>query len=150
MKSIVHGSIAACLFLLALMIGLTSVYIYGSVIAAAVYFVSGIMGFEIILFFYCRKCCGAMDNCMHLGFGKLTRFFKPPAVKKYSVIDYLMTMAGVLILIVFPQYWLLNNSVIMAAFWILITLAVTEILFFVCYGCSNEKCIFCRNCNSYE
>lgn len=139
-----HGKIASIIILASFVLAATAVYLYGSLLLAILYCVCLAFSLTAIVAAYCRKCYQKNKDCVHFNLGKLSHFMPTPQNGKYTVLEYSVTIAAVLLILGFPQYWLVQNQSILAAYWLLTLGAVCEILVFVCRACKNRLCAFCR------
>jgi len=129
--------------------------ILASVIIAAGYLLGNFTGWglvylgiialtnPIVLYSYCAKCLCRADACSHVIPGKLTRLLPVGRRGPYSFWDYLATALSLATLFGFPQIWLWRSKGLFVLFWILVTIALVEILFFVCRTCRNANCPIC-------
>ena len=97
----------------------------------------------IVLYSYCAKCLCREDACSHVIPGKLTRLLPARKQGPYSFRDYSATAMSLAALVGFPQFWLWRSKGLWILFWILITIGLVEILFFVCRSCRNANCPNC-------
>jgi hypothetical protein len=100
-----------------------------------------------VFYWYCRKCPHIMNGtCRHVILGKITHgLFNAVAPAKYSFKEIIFTLLPLIILIIFPQYWLFQNKYLFIAFWIFMLVAVIIVRTGVCTGCKNTNCAFCPN-----
>lgn len=103
--------------------------------------------FLMVLYFYCRKCPHTVNGtCRHVIFGRITKkLFGPSDQQKYTAKEILFTLIALLILIAFPQYWLIQNLVLFTVFWFLMFITGIIIRTGVCPGCRNHNCLLCPN-----
>ncbi len=97
----------------------------------------------IVLYSYCAKCLCREDACSHVIPGKLTRLLPGRRQGPYSFWDYFATAISLVALFGFPQIWLWRSKGLLVLFWILVTIGLAEILFFVCQTCRNTNCPNC-------
>jgi hypothetical protein len=91
-------------------------------------------------FLYCTHCPLHRKGCMHGFIGLPARLLRDRCHEPYTTTQTLVMLTAVAAGVVFPQYWLLRNLVIFAAFWILFGTAGVLILRFVCPACANANC----------
>ena len=92
-----------------------------------------------ILYAYCAKCT-CRRHCGHVFPGKIVMIFKSRPSGPYTAVELMATGLALLLLIGFPQAWLWKYTALLIAFWVMITLAVVQILTFVCRACDNRYC----------
>ena len=142
MKGNFHGVFSLLLIFAAVLIALSYMlwispgwgFIYLSII---------IIANPIVLFAYCAKCLCRNDACSHVFPGKLTRLLPARIQGPYSFKDYFWTSLSLAALLGFPQIWLWHSAVLFFGYWLLLLLALVDILFFVCRRCRNENCPMC-------
>lgn len=140
-----HGAAAACLVLVSFCVAGFTVLSYGSLLLFGFYIAVVIVSLALVLFSYCRKCYQRNGECVHLNLGALTRFMPEAGPGKYSFFEIAGTLLGVLPLVLYPQYWLMKDMRMLTLYWLISAAAATEIMLFVCSGCRNGLCFFCRN-----
>jgi len=134
-----HGVFSLILILLSVVIALGYVFI-NSIGWGVVYLCIIVVANPIVLYSYCAKCLCREDGCSHVIPGKLTRLLPARIQAPYSFWDYFATALSLAALIGFPQIWLWRSNGVLVLFWILVTLGLVEILFFVCRTCRNANC----------
>ena len=102
-----------------------------------------IMANPMVLYSYCAKCLCREDGCSHVVPGKLTHLLPVRRQGPYSFLDYVATALALAALVGFPQIWLWRSKGFFVLFWILVTIGLAEILFFVCRSCRNANCPNC-------
>jgi len=139
-----NGVFSLILLLAAVCVGVYAIAKY-SVVIGAVYI--GITAFCVlgIIYSFCAKCECRSGSCSHVIPGKMTNLFPDRKQTNYSFGDIFFTIVSLLVILLFPQYWLWRNTSLVILFWILIAAAVVEILFFVCKNCKNKKCPVFKN-----
>jgi hypothetical protein len=138
----VHGVFSLILITISFVIAAT--YMLGNFIAwGLVYLVVIALATPMVLYSYCAKCLCREDGCSHVIPGKLTRLLPARKPGPYSSGDYLATAISLAALIGFPQFWLWRSQGLFFLFWILVTIGLVEILFFVCRSCRNANCPNC-------
>ena len=142
MKNKFHGVFSLILFTLAIIAGLVSLSKHSIWPALAYLLVTGLAAAGI-LYAYCAKCVARQDNCSHVFPGRLTRHLPQRRQGPYKIRDIGATMFLLVVIVVFPQYWLVQDMKAMILFWLPALLAVTEILLFVCRQCENTSCLMC-------
>jgi hypothetical protein len=142
MKNTFHGIFSMLLFVLAIVIALISLSNQSFWLALLYLVIIGLCSCGI-LYAYCAKCVVRLNNCSHVVPGSLTRYFPMRKQDPYTFLDYAGTILSLLVLILFPQYWLLKDLVALLLFWGLAIIATAQILFFVCRQCENEQCLMC-------
>jgi hypothetical protein len=144
-----HGVFSLLLFSLAIIVALISLSNQSLWLALLYLVIVGLSSCGI-LYAYCTKCSVRLDNCSHVIPGSLTRYFPIRNQGPYTFLDYASTILLLLVLVLFPQYWLLTDRVALFLFWILAVIATAEILVFVCRQCENVQCLMCPNLQTPE
>lgn len=138
-KNKIHGVVSLVLIGVALIIGFLSILVEN--INFATFYVLLLFASPFsVCYFYCRKCPCRIKNCGHVFPGKVTRIFKSGKSGKYNFLDYFVTISVLLLLVVFPQYWMIKRSEIFVLFWLLMIFAIIEARVFVCSRCENIIC----------
>ncbi len=138
-----HGIVSIILISVALAIGFFA--IYQSSVLFSLGFVAVILTAVLILSVtYCAK-CQVRNNCNHYIFGKVSEFLSKPNPEEYNLTDNLITAVFVGVVVIYPQFWLIENTPLFVAYWSLIAITGIDVLFFVCNKCKNKKCMLCRN-----
>lgn len=144
MKKRFHGVFSICLLTVALIIGGFSIY-QANLVLCLVYFILIPLSFLIVIYSYCTKCPHVGDNsCRHVIFGKIAKLFKQKT-GKYTKFELIETLFPLMIIVMFPQYFLFKTPILMIIFWLLAVIAAVEVFLFVCRGCYNKNCINCPN-----
>jgi hypothetical protein len=142
MKQTIHGIFSLLLFLLAIIVALISLSLQSFWLALLYLVIAGLSACGI-LYAYCAKCRARHENCSHVIPGSLTSYFPIRKQGPYTFLDYALTILCLLVLVLFPQHWLLADRLALLLFWILVVIATAEILIFVCRHCENERCLMC-------
>lgn len=103
--------------------------------------------FSIILvsYSYCTKCSSCQKKCAHPQIG-LIRKYLPHRIKvDYKFYDYVGIIPYIIIAQFIPQYWLWQNKIMFAIYWILSILVLSGILVSLCRSCENKFCKLNRN-----
>jgi hypothetical protein len=137
-----HGVFSLLLILAAVVIG--AGYLLGNFTGWGLVYVGIIvLANPLVLYSYCAKCPGREDACSHVIPGKLTRLLPTRRQAPYTFWDYFATALALAVLLGFPQIWLWRSTGLWVLFWILTTVGLVEILFFVCRTCRNANCPNC-------
>jgi len=107
---------------------------------AGIYAAITLLSSGCIIYSYCLKCTCRETACGHVLPGKLTAFFPDRKSGAYTPLDFIATGVAIILIISFPQYWLWKYKPLFAVFWILIVVALADILLCVCRRCQNENC----------
>jgi hypothetical protein len=141
-----HGIISFFLILSAIATALGAVF-PRSYIMALMYLGVVLLSFLLVLVSYCAKCPSRISGCAHVFPGKLTVYLTKRKEGPYSFSNILMTLLAIVAILAIPQLWLMYNIPSLVLFWVLIIIAVLEIVFLVCPDCSNRYCFLCsRKC----
>lgn len=139
MQPIPHGIISFFLILMAIATGLGAIF-PNSFFLGVMYICVVLISFTNIVYSYCGKCPCRLEDCQHVIPGKLTRFLPKRKEGPYSFFDILSTIISLAAIVLVPQIWLINNILSMVVFWVLIIIALLEMVFLVCPECTNKKC----------
>lgn len=137
-----HGMCSLILIAISIAIGVIAIW-FVSIVPAMIYMALTIAAFGCVLYFYCLKCTCRLDSCGHVLPGKLTTLFPPRPPGKYSAFDMAATSVAMVVIVLFPQYWLWKYKPLFFIFWTLLVIGVIDILFYVCKDCDNELCLIC-------
>jgi len=139
-----HGFLSLLFILTSLILATVSI-VDKSFTIGAVYITIILVSFPTIVYSFCSKCPCRIDSCGHVLPGKLTLLLPSRNQNSYRSLDFIGVIAPFLLLIGIPQWWLLNNTVLLILFWILVILAVIEIRRYVCPRCTNRNCPLCKH-----
>jgi hypothetical protein len=139
-----HGIMSILLIIIAFILGCYQIFI-ASFAFGLIYIGLFLLTYFFIYTLYCSKCPADIKTCPHVFQGALKLIFPVKKEGDYTKFDYGVIILGFLAIVLFPQYWLKNNLVLLIVFWIIIVLALFQIRTFVCTGCCNKKCRLCRN-----
>jgi len=142
MKQPFHGVFSLLIFVVAVAIALTTLWNRSFWLGLFYLSITGLSSCGI-LFAYCGKCSVRLDNCSHVFPGRLTRLLPQRKQGPYSFWDIAATGLFLVVIVVFPQYWLFKHAATLILFWVLVIAAVAEILLFVCSRCENKQCLMC-------
>jgi hypothetical protein len=141
-----HGVTSLLLESLAIVIGFIAIW-QANRIAGGFYAVLVLIAVPLMLYAYCAKCDIRLTDCRHVLPGQVTRLLPDRDNAPYTIRDYLGLGLAVIVLVVFPQPWLLDNIPAFILFWACLVAGLVQILMKVCKGCGNQKCIMCDICN---
>lgn len=140
----IHGLVSLLLIIDAFGVALFSIGSQSSLIAIA-FLLLFIGYFALVSVVYCSKCL-YRNNCNHLIIGRLSMLLTKRKSGPYTKNDILF---GVILpfipLLVIPQFYLIQNILHLAIFWLFFGLACFEIYFFVCKTCNNSNCMMCKH-----
>ena len=138
-----HGLISLALIGIAVLAALAVIY-RRSPALAAIYLALAAIASLAILYSYCAKCEGRDQHCGHVFPGKLTRWLPQRKAGAYRLTDLLVTGGSLALIFFLPQYWIWQNKAVLAIFWGLTGVALSEILLRVCPDCRNSNCMLCQ------
>jgi len=144
-----HGVFSLLLFSLAIVVALISLSNQSFWLALLYLVIIGLSSCGI-LYAYCAKCSVRLDNCSHVIPGSLTRYFPIRKQGPYTFLDYAGTILCLLVLVLFPQYWLFTDLAALLLFWLLVVIATADILVYVCRQCENMRCLMCQKLQKPE
>jgi len=133
-----HGVTSLGLMFAALAIGVVAVSRH-SWLAAGVGICVSVLWVLPVAWFFCTKCCCRLD-CGHVLLGLITRALPERRLGPYTKTEALFTVLPLLVVVVYPQYWLAKETPLLIAFWCLVAVAGLQAVLFVCRGCSNAAC----------
>ena len=138
-----HGILSLMLIKVAVLT--TLVYLFFTSAAIGwIYLVLIIAASLTILYAYCAKCAARDHHCSHIVPGKITRWLPQRNSGPYSTLDLLATGGSLILIFIFPQYWLWQNKTVQLIFWGVTIVALAEILLRVCPDCRNQNCMLCK------
>lgn len=143
MQNKFHGIVSISLLGISFLIGLFAV-LTTSITMGLIYLFLIVSLFLVIVYSYCCKCSCREHSCGHVLPGKITKYLPKRKQSKYTTLDILSVLVSFLIMVIFPQFWLFKNLLLLLAFWSLLIIAIMEILLLVCTVCKNEKCALCK------
>lgn len=143
MKDKLHGIISLVLCFLSFMVGIVGIAKYSGINSMS-YIGIILLGMTTVIYSYCCKCVCRLSNCGHFLPGKVTKMLPKRKQGKYNLIDYVGVMIPLLIIVLYPQIWLIKNAFLLVLFWLLLIAAVIEILSCVCTKCDNTRCALCK------
>ena len=142
-----HGVFSLLLIFISVAAGFIAVS-STSALLAGIYAIIALLSSMGIVYFYCSKCACSEYACGHVLPGKLVQFFPERKSKNYSGSDFFATGTAIALIIGFPQYWLWKYTPLFAVFWVLMIIALAEILLCVCNHCENSLCLIRKNASA--
>jgi hypothetical protein len=100
----------------------------------------GVSSLAIIISF-CTK-CSLKKNCPHVFPGLATRMFKERLLGSYTKTEMILVVISLLLILGFPQFWLIRNWKLFFCFWILNGIGLIIIVKNICIRCENRFCPF--------
>jgi len=137
-----HGVISLLLEGLAIVIGFIAIWQVNT-LAGAFYAVLILTAVPLTLYAYCAKCEIRFTDCRHVIPGQITRLLPEREDAPYTFRDYMGLTLAVVVLVAFPQPWLLDNIPLFILFWTCLVVGLAQILLKVRKGCGNSKCVIC-------
>lgn len=139
-----HGYISIIWFLGALVLNLISI-IKSNVLLGICYAVYIFAYFFIVAYLFCRTCPHTIDDtCKHYFIGRLTKVMPKASSCKTKPFSMFLVLVFSVILIGFPQFFLIRDIYLLMGSWVLIIIAVIEIVTKVCKECKNYNCPNCK------
>ncbi len=135
-----HGITSLLLVALASLLGLATMFLQNRLWAFIFLASLPLLGY-IILASFCARCpCKA--HCGHVLPGKIAAHFpRKPGV--YRISELLGVSLSILLLLGLPQYWLWQTPSLAIVYWILLSIALSQIRLAVCPACHNTFCPLC-------
>ncbi len=134
-----HGVLSLIWLIIAIGIGAFSIF-QSSAPLTITYLGANAVLFMVVVYSYCSKCPCRLHSCGHIMPGKLTILLPGRKEEKYNLLDFLGVTIPLLIIIIFPQFWLVKHSLFLVFFWVLIIITLIEIRLSVCKECDNNYC----------
>jgi hypothetical protein len=97
----------------------------------------------IVVYAFCAKCPCRLHDCAHVLPIKLTTLLPPRKEGPYTALDIVGMSVPLLLIFLFPRFWLWKNPIFLVIFWVLCAAAAIEIVYYVCKGCQNTYCPVC-------
>jgi len=142
MSTKIHGVTSLLLEGLAIVVGFIAVWQVNKAVGLFYAFLI-LIAVPLILYAYCAKCEIRLTECRHVIPGQITRLLPEREDAPYTFRDYMGLILAVVALVAFPQLWLLDNIPLFILFWACVAIGLVQILWKVCKGCGNSKCIMC-------
>jgi hypothetical protein len=98
------------------------------------------LSFVVVAYAWCAKCPCRSGACTHIWVGKLTKFLPRRKPGKYTAGDWAGQVIYLLGLHLLPQYWLWQDKVLFALFWVLALATFLAGPLYACKGCPNKRC----------
>lgn len=138
-----HGLLSS--ILLDVPIVLAIVYLWlQSFIAGLIYAVGCFIAMLVMIYSYCAKCVCSTASCGHIFPKYVTKFLPKRKAGKYLFRDYLGLFVSFGFIVIYPQFWIYSDILLLIAFWMPILLSALEIYFFLCKNCENINCKMSR------
>ncbi|ODS42727.1 MAG: hypothetical protein MSIBF_05370 [Candidatus Altiarchaeales archaeon IMC4] len=134
-----HGVISLFLIFFSIIIGLLSI-LSDSLPTGLLYVAIILISPLIVIYSFCSKCICRLDSCAHIFPGNLSKLLPPRKQGNYTGLDILGAAIPLAVMLLFPQFWLWENKILLIIFWLLFLIALAEIKLFVCNGCKNKNC----------
>ena len=137
-----HGVFSLALFAISIGAGLISVL--GESMSMGLLYVGIILIAPlIVIYYFCSKCTCRSEGCGHVLPGKLTKYLPEREQGPYTFWDVFWTAIPLIVLFLFPQFWLWKNMILVFLFWASCLIGLFELLLFVCRSCKNANCPVC-------
>ena len=111
-----HGVASLLLESLAIVIGFIAIW-QANRMAGGFYAALVLIAAVLMLYAYCAKCDIRLTDCRHVLPGQVTRLLPDRESAPYNVRDYLGLILSIVVLVAFPQPWLLDNIPLLIFFW---------------------------------
>lgn len=116
------------------------VVLSSNVLMGALYIVVIFLSLVIVAYSLCAKCPCRFHSCAHIVLGRLTRLLPRRRPGRYTFGDKVGATVYLVGLHALPQYWLWQNKVLFALFWVLSITVFLVLHFAACPTCKNEYC----------
>jgi hypothetical protein len=127
------------LMLIWLVLGVWVVF-SSNVLMGVLYIVVISLSLIIVAYSLCTKCPCRFQSCAHIVLGRLTELLPRRKPGRYMFWDRVGSVAYLVGLHALPQYWLWQNKVVFALFWVLSAIVFLVLRFAACPMCKNEYC----------
>jgi hypothetical protein len=137
-----HGVTSLGLAALAAVIAAITMF-QNSLLLGVVYLAACAAGAWTVIYAYCAKCpCKA--RCGHVLPGKAALAYdRQPG--PYTKTEIVALVLALLLIIVLPQFWLWQSTILFIIYWSLNAIAITQALTVMCRSCDNVHCPLNRN-----
>jgi hypothetical protein len=137
-----HGILSLTLVGVAIILGLFSIT-RESLLMGLLYVAISAVSSCTVVYAFCAKCPCRLHDCAHVLPVKLTTLLPPRKEGPYTALDLIGMSVPLLLIFLFPQFWLWKNPIFLIIFWVLCVVVSIEIVCYVCKGCQNEYCPLC-------
>lgn len=127
--------------ILAVITGTYAIMVHSMILGAG-YLLLSLFSGVLITRFFCIK-CPIKQECVHLFPGVIARLWDEKK-GSYTSGEMLITCLLFVIIILPPQVFLIRLPELFALFWVCIGIAAVCSHRFLCPGCGNTYCPFCR------
>lgn len=134
------GILALCMMITVILTGLYDISLY-SATAAGIYLAGCIVSLIAFVYLYCTK-CPIRKQCIHVVMGLLTRVMPDRPAEPYTRWEHVGVFTFYGFVLLFPQYWLIREPVLIVVFWLLFIGNITLTHYTCCKGCGNTYCKF--------
>ena len=134
-----HGVLTLALLIACLLVGLVAVALR-STPAAVLYGLIILVGLPVIVYLFCGKCACRGEGCLMLFPGRLSMRLPARKTDAYTRADFAGILGTLVLLAVFPLYWLWQSKPLLVLFAVLGMAAHAEVALFVCKACENCRC----------
>ncbi|TAJ45622.1 hypothetical protein [Methanofollis fontis] len=135
-----HAGIAALiLFTVAVLIG--ALAMAGRALVFAADYLAGTAFLAVVMIAaWCTKCQARKEGCAHALPGLIAGCLPARWQGPYTLLDHAGVLIPALIILLAPQYWLLQNPAYFVVFWALVITAALLNRRTVCPDCTNREC----------
>lgn len=134
-----HGVITLLLLVLALLTGLAGIALV-AVVPAALYALIVAAGLPLVVYLFCGKCACRGERCLMVYPGRLSLRLPDRQGEAYTTADGVGILGTLVLLAVFPLYWLWQTPPLFAFFVLPALAAHAEVMLVVCRACENCRC----------
>lgn len=111
-----------------------------SAVLAIIYLAVSMVALLSLFYLFCGKCACREDSCAMVLPAKISKLLPERKGDSYTFWDLFFVVLFLVILAMFPQYWLWKHKALFIFYWLLFMVAHTEITFIVCKRCENTRC----------
>jgi hypothetical protein len=134
-----HGVLTLLLLLLALLTGLVGIALV-AVLPAVLYALIIAAGLPLVIYLFCGKCVCRGERCLMVYPGRLSMRLPDRRGEAYTTGDAAGIIGTLVLLAVFPLYWLWQATPLFVLFVVLALAAHAEVMLVVCRACENCRC----------
>ena len=112
-----------------------------SLIWGAAYICYIVAGSYVMFYLFCTHCPYPFEytDCLLYPFILIKKPFayRPVPMRTAERLAFRVVLAGI---VLFPQYWLVKNTALLIAFWLMSLLLLVSFIFRICRKCKNRNC----------
>ena len=134
-----HGVLTLVLLVVALPTGLVGIAVTAT-LPAVLYGLMIAAGLPLLVYLFCGKCVCRGERCLMVYPGRLSVRMPDRQGEAYTKADAAGILGTLVLLAVFPLYWLWQTTPLFILFVVLAMAAHAEVMLVVCRACENCRC----------